>query len=245
MPKPTFFNLPEAKRARFVDAAIDEFSSHSFGEASLTTIVKNVGIAKGSVYQYFDDKLDLYRWLVFDEVGRRKQRYLEAAPRAAADFFDRMEDACVAALRFFRGEPRLARLALRIHEGESDPTLAPLFAEARRAGRRWLEAELVRAQKTGEVRADVDPTAAAIALAQILGPAVIDAFLVVAGVDLATALGAATKLSKVNEAKMRSVARGLLGIVRNGIGTPKPSAARTTAARARRRTRKLTAADRT
>ena len=219
MPKQTFFNLPDAKRARFVDAAIDKFAAHSFAEASLTTIVRSAGIAKGSVYQYFDDKLDLYRWLVFDEVGRRKQRYLEAAPPPDADFFERMEEACVAAMRFFRGEPRLARLALRVHEGESDPTLAPLFADARRAGRRWLEAALARARKEGALRSAADVPTAAIALAQILGPATIEAFLVAAGTDLATALERAPALSKVSEATLRRVARGLLAIVRDGIGT--------------------------
>ena len=42
------------------DAALGEFSGHSFGEASLNEILKTAGINKGSFYYRFNDKKDLY-----------------------------------------------------------------------------------------------------------------------------------------------------------------------------------------
>ena len=59
MPKETFLNLPEEKRNRILDAAIQEFAANPYDVASISNIVRKVGIAKGSFYQYFEDKKDL------------------------------------------------------------------------------------------------------------------------------------------------------------------------------------------
>jgi AcrR family transcriptional regulator len=66
MPKPTFLKLANAKRKSFLHEAYKEFAIHSFEAASITNLVKSLGIAKGSVYQYFDDKEDLYNFLITD-----------------------------------------------------------------------------------------------------------------------------------------------------------------------------------
>ena len=63
MPKETFHNLPEEKKGQFINAALEEFAGNNFDTASVTRIVKKLGIAKGSVYQYFEDKLELWLYL--------------------------------------------------------------------------------------------------------------------------------------------------------------------------------------
>jgi AcrR family transcriptional regulator len=64
MPKETFFNLPEEKRTLITNIAIDEFGNHDYGDVSISRIVARAGIAKGSFYQYFEDKEDLYSYLL-------------------------------------------------------------------------------------------------------------------------------------------------------------------------------------
>lgn len=59
MIKRTFYNLPEAKRKRIIDAIVEEFSSSSTEKVSINRIVKAANISRGSFYQYFDDKVDL------------------------------------------------------------------------------------------------------------------------------------------------------------------------------------------
>ena len=81
MPTQTFHNLPPDKREKIVELALEEFSERPYAQASLSRIVARAGIAKGSIYQYFTDKFDLYRWLIVEEVGRRKQAFIgEASP---------------------------------------------------------------------------------------------------------------------------------------------------------------------
>lgn len=64
MPKATFYNLSEEKKDRIFDAALREFSVRPFSQASLNRIIRNAGIPKGSFYQYFDNKEDLYLYLM-------------------------------------------------------------------------------------------------------------------------------------------------------------------------------------
>lgn len=75
MPKETFFNLPEEKRQRILDLAIEEFAHHDYQNASISRIVAEASIAKGSFYQYFEDKADLYRYLL-NLIFQEKQRVL-------------------------------------------------------------------------------------------------------------------------------------------------------------------------
>lgn len=64
MPQATFFNLPDNKRNSIISAAMDEFSKANYNTASINQICKKSNIAKGSFYQYFTDKLDLYIYIM-------------------------------------------------------------------------------------------------------------------------------------------------------------------------------------
>ena len=67
LPKNTFFNLQEDKKERILKAALLEFSVHTYNEASTNTIVKMAEISKGSLFKYFENKEDLY-FYVLDNV---------------------------------------------------------------------------------------------------------------------------------------------------------------------------------
>ncbi len=66
MPSATFFRLPEEKRLRLVTAAWNEFSQMPFTEVSINRIIQAAHIPRGSFYQYFEDKKDLFDYLMED-----------------------------------------------------------------------------------------------------------------------------------------------------------------------------------
>lgn len=66
MPTSTFFRLPEEKRQRLTDAAWREFTRVSCTGASINRIVQDACIPRGSFYQYFTDKEDLFAFLLRD-----------------------------------------------------------------------------------------------------------------------------------------------------------------------------------
>jgi AcrR family transcriptional regulator len=63
VPTATWERLPEARRRAVVEAAETEFAAHGFSGGSLNVIARNAGVAKGSLFQYFTDKVDLYAYL--------------------------------------------------------------------------------------------------------------------------------------------------------------------------------------
>ena len=64
MPNPTFFNLPEAKRGRLMDAVWQEFTSASYIDASINKIIQTADISRGSFYQYFSGKQDVFTYIL-------------------------------------------------------------------------------------------------------------------------------------------------------------------------------------
>lgn len=87
MPKKTFYNLPEEKRNKIIEAAKEEFSRVPIHEASIKNIVENSGIARGSFYQYFDSKEDLFD-VVFEELGKFKEYISGQLKQEKIDLFD-------------------------------------------------------------------------------------------------------------------------------------------------------------
>ena len=81
MPRDTFVRLAEEKRRRFLDAAWAEFSRVPFAEVSINRIVRGAGIPRGSFYQYFTDREELFRYLL-DQVGQWYGRTYQALVRA-------------------------------------------------------------------------------------------------------------------------------------------------------------------
>ncbi len=64
MPKETFYNLSTDKQARVYQAAIKEYCRVPFEQVSIKNVVVDAAIARGSFYQYFDDKADLLAYLI-------------------------------------------------------------------------------------------------------------------------------------------------------------------------------------
>ena len=62
--KDTFFNLNVEKQEKVMRAAISEFLKYGFEKSNIGNIAKNAGVAKGSIYQYFEDKKDLFMFSV-------------------------------------------------------------------------------------------------------------------------------------------------------------------------------------
>lgn len=161
MPKETFFNLPEEKRAAIIAIALDEFADNDYKNASVSRIVATAGIAKGSFYQYFDDKKDLYLYLV-ELVNQEKQAFLRQLPmtRDSMDVFSYIRWLLSVGVGFEFSNPRMARLGYRAVFG--DAPLPDEVARMVRSGGLAFFGQLVEAGKAqGVVRADADSDLAA------------------------------------------------------------------------------------
>lgn len=60
---PSFIKVNEEKQRSIINAALHEFSIHSYDLASTNKIVKKAGISKGILFHYFGNKKNLYLYL--------------------------------------------------------------------------------------------------------------------------------------------------------------------------------------
>ncbi|OBG20622.1 TetR/AcrR family transcriptional regulator [Mycobacterium sp. 852002-51057_SCH5723018] len=76
MPTVTWARVDPARRAAVIEAAEAEFGAHGFSRGSLNVIARKAGVAKGSLFQYFADKRDLYAFIA-DIGSQRVRAYME------------------------------------------------------------------------------------------------------------------------------------------------------------------------
>jgi AcrR family transcriptional regulator len=87
MIKQTFYNLPEQKRQRVINAVIDEFADTENDKVSINRIVQKANISRGSFYQYFDDKLDLVEVLIKSYIDMGIDDIRRAVATSNGDIF--------------------------------------------------------------------------------------------------------------------------------------------------------------
>lgn len=111
MPKKTFFNLPVNKRESIEAVAIDEFAANSYQGASISQIVAKAGIAKGSFYQYFVDKRDLYNHLLSIAQTCKIEMVKDmTSPSSVMDTFGYLRWMIQVAVMFELKHPKLAKI---------------------------------------------------------------------------------------------------------------------------------------
>ncbi|WP_062532205.1 TetR/AcrR family transcriptional regulator [Jeotgalibaca dankookensis] len=91
MPKQTFFNLSKEKRERLLRAAYKEFSKFSLENASINAIIHESDISRGSFYQYFEDKEDLYFYCLHLLKSNEKENVEICFKKENGDLFKGLE----------------------------------------------------------------------------------------------------------------------------------------------------------
>jgi TetR/AcrR family transcriptional regulator len=216
MPRPTFANLPADKRARFVDAALDEFAAHPYAEASVSRIVARLGIAKGSVYQYFDDKADLFCWLVA-EYGRRKAD-LAGSVSAGGSIWARLAATYRAGLAEWQTDPRWARVGLRALEPCPEPRVDALRVGYEQAITAWLTELLREGQRAGDVRADLDLESSVHFVRGVLTTGLLSATFARLGTDLEAWVASPRPVSDGEREALLAIADQAVDLLRRALG---------------------------
>src|SRR5699024_9102164 len=85
-----FINLKTEKQKAIINAAIKEFVLSGFEKASTNEIVKRSNISKGSLFNYFNSKKDLYVYLIEYSVQIIEQ-IIEQIDFNETDIFKRIE----------------------------------------------------------------------------------------------------------------------------------------------------------
>ena len=105
-PRKTFFGLPQEKQAKLTEVAIEEFAQAGYHKASINRIVEKLGIAKGSIYQYFRNKEHLFLY-IFSYGIKLAKGVLKPIETAEGDFFEKLKASLKAGIRFIKEHPAI------------------------------------------------------------------------------------------------------------------------------------------
>lgn len=157
MPKETFFNLPEEKRKKVEEAAVQEFRSHNFASSSVNRIVEASGISKGSYYQYFEDKKDLYRHIL-SLIAQEKIVYLSpllSNPKGL-DIFTLIRELYKSGLSFGLAHPDYLEIGNKMIRDSSGLAVSEAFPDMKTKSDDLFLGLLKDAVKRGEIREGLD-----------------------------------------------------------------------------------------
>jgi AcrR family transcriptional regulator len=157
MPRATWANLEPSKRARVLDAAMAEFGRNGYSGGSLNVIAREAGVAKGSLFQYFDDKFDLFAH-VAEQTSLRIYAVMEPKLSPAPDrpFVDHFLDLVDVWIDYMGRHPA-ERAVTAATTMELDPRVRQAVREpVHRLYAQGLRPLLAAGLERGEIRADAD-----------------------------------------------------------------------------------------
>lgn len=156
MPTDTFFNLSDEKKRRILEAAIDEFAEYRFSDASINRIVKNADISRGSFYQYFLDKEDLYLFIMQVIAQEKVEIFANAKIQMhPKSFFEAIRMSIPSVQEWVKRCPKYNKIAMLMTHDDSDiiKKVVDKVDTAREASINMIRQD----QANGIIRADIDP----------------------------------------------------------------------------------------
>ncbi|MDP9092716.1 MAG: TetR/AcrR family transcriptional regulator [Actinomycetota bacterium] len=158
MPRATWDNLDERRRERVLHAAMAEFGRRGYSGGSLNVIAREAGVAKGSLFQYFEDKFDFFAYIAEQtslNVYAAMMPFLSgpAVDESFLQFFGRLVDAW---MDYMAVHP-LERAVTAATNLELDPQVRQAIREpVHRLYTQALRPVLDQAVASGDIAGDAD-----------------------------------------------------------------------------------------
>lgn len=153
LPTKTFWSLPDDKRNIIFVTALEEFADNGYPVASTNKICRTAGISKGSMFQYFDNKEDLFLFVVRKALRDiidmyREENIIYNEEMSLRDIFI---SSCMQMIRFYERLPKHYRLYLRINYEVDFPD----FKKIRRYLNRYVTAVTQKFVEIGKMRGNL------------------------------------------------------------------------------------------
>src|SRR5437867_2458811 len=158
MPRSTWANLDAQRRDRVLQAAMAEFGRHGYSGGSLNVIAREAGVAKGSLFQYFDDKFDFFAHVAEYTSLRVYEAMLPSLrpPEPGTSFVDHFVGLVEIWIDYMATHP-LERAVTAATTMELDPDVRQSVREpVHKLYAKGLRPLLEAAVDSGEFRADAD-----------------------------------------------------------------------------------------
>lgn len=156
----------KGKRELILDAAVKVFSRQGYHEARMEDIAQETGIGKGTIYEYFSGKLELFQEMLIRCRGIYYNSLL-AGDAESLSFRERLKLIFVSHINFCLENKELTRVVFWDTK-VMDEELKAWSYEKRKEKESMLTELIVKAVQNGEIRA-VDPEVLTMMITGILG----------------------------------------------------------------------------
>jgi AcrR family transcriptional regulator len=109
-----FFELPEEKRQKIINAGFEVFSLYDYKHASTEDIAVKAGISKGLLFYYFHNKKALYLFLLEHAKQLMMDSVMDIHFSEITDVFELLEYASVRKYRLLQKSPHIMDFLMRI-----------------------------------------------------------------------------------------------------------------------------------
>lgn len=147
----TFNNLSSEKKKRIFDAAVEEFSNKLFNDASINQIIKKAEIPKGSFYQYFDGKEDLYLYMMGKIEDEKREITHSISFDQDADVFEIGMQKMKAAYEWGKLKPDYGRIGILMWSDNSE-----FVAKFRTSTIEWVKKYIERDKERGLIKPEAN-----------------------------------------------------------------------------------------
>ena len=114
MPKKVFTELDEAKQQRITEAALKEFATYGYESSSTNRIVKECGISKGSLFKYFENKEELYFYLIDTVSAKMAVETAADVKKLPKDLFERVLTYSVTEISWYVENPIMGKFLIGV-----------------------------------------------------------------------------------------------------------------------------------
>ena len=109
-----FSELDSEKQQRIIDATLTEFAEYGYENGSTNRIVKNCGISKGSLFKYFENKEELYFYLIDTVSAQMAEEMRFDVSRLSKDLYERVIEYSVAEISWYVTNPVKGRFLIGV-----------------------------------------------------------------------------------------------------------------------------------
>ncbi|MDF2882340.1 MAG: transcriptional regulator [Clostridiaceae bacterium] len=158
MPKKTFINLSEEKQENIMRAAISKFSKLGYEKSNIGDISKTAGVAKGSMYQYFDNKKELFLYSIqwsIDLLMKKYNKYI-TTPIDNTNIFDYLYESSREIIVQMREEREAVIFIQEVFLGRYKNVMDESMDYILKASDKYVLDFIRQGKKNGYIREDID-----------------------------------------------------------------------------------------
>lgn len=212
----TFDNLEQARKEEIIRVCLKEFAVQDYRNASLSSIIEELQLAKGSFYRYFDSKQSLYFYLLEYCSAKRLAHDRVHIQEEAEDFFEMVLQHFYTKILFDKQHPLESAFIYNVLHEKNHEDIGDIFSISRGKILKYITPRVKEMVKQKVLRKDIPAETISFMVMQTLH-SIIDHISIKYSIDHRKNIKAGKPLYSLSEKEMMKEAKDFVSILRNGI----------------------------